>query len=330
MLRMFRARNRRVMGALRVMAFFSVLGGIGMVFSLRTARAQIERRTQDVGQKLLSQLGPLALDEPQRVRINGQDMFIASTVTYLAPQDVTGRLQSYCREHSGGLAQAIGRLPARVDGVALSEEIRDPSRWMTVASDPRNTELTQIMCFARDDQGTLKGFIERLDGFMTSGDLSLLGNMRYAIARRTEAGKTHVLATWTEGHFNIQAMFPSTGDAPGKDSPHAPRPPESVRLLSAEIAGHPYALRLYESSQEPERVLSFYDRAMKERGFSRESVWLEHEDDERATSTPTYARAFAKDGGLLLVSALTEPTQGKSTQVAVIELGGTGRVRFLD
>lgn len=325
MWRKCRKKSQGLRGAARVMAFFLVVASVCCWAAVRNARAEVERRTTDLGQKLLNELGPLVLDAPQAIDLNGQRMYVSSIVTNLSPEATLGHFESYCRKHSGGLAEAIGQLPERVSGKALSAELRDPSRWMTVKSEG-NANYGQITCFARDDQGTLRSFVERLDAFMRSGDLALLGNLRYAVARKTPNGKTHVLVMWTEGHFDIAAMFPPNADSPGGDSPAAPRPPASERLLSARISDRPYALYVYDSTRNPEELLAFYDREMTIRGFSHEAVWLEHPGDPHTTAKPSYARAFSKAGSLVLVTALDEPVGGKATQVSLIEMGGRGEV----
>jgi hypothetical protein len=284
---------------------------------------------QDVGQRLLQSLGPVVIGEPQRVQLNGQSLFVASSVTALSARDVMARFEGYCREHSGGLARAVGRMPATYAGKLVPAELRDPAGWLTL-KDGSDENTQQITCFARSDQGTLDAFIDRVGAFWNTGDLSQIGDFRYAIARRMASGKTHVLVMWTEGRFNLFDMFPENGDAPGTDPKNVPRPPESVRLLSGELPGHPYTVRVYESTRSPAAVLGFYDQKLTERGFSAESVWQESEEDAFATATPSYARAFTKDGNLLVISAITEPAFEKSTQVSVVEINGSASRAFAE
>jgi hypothetical protein len=309
-------------GLIRVCGFFMCVGLLSLGLSLRNAGAQVEQRSQELGRRLLERLGPSMLGEPETLRINGQNLFIASSVTPLAPREVLDRLDRYCREHSGGLAEAITKLPSATRS-KLFENLRDTSRWMTDKSSP-DEDFAHIACFAREDQSSLAETAERLLSFAKTGNLASMGDFRYAVARRTANGKSHVLAIWTEGAFNLFEMFPEQGDAPGGDAHTAPRPPEAVRLLSAEARGQPFGVHLYQSAKKPNDVLRFYDREMHERGYESEAVWLQTEKDEKPTSTPSYARAFYKDGALLMLSALSEPVFGKGTQVSILELGTRG------
>ncbi len=311
-------------GTLRVFGFFAVVSGLSCVLLLNTARAEAEKRTRALGEKLLGQLGPLVLDEPTPFLFNGQQVYFASSLTPLAPQQVLARFEIYCHENSSGLAQVVGKLPSRIRGQKVPEELRDPATWFTVPSDKNDANYAQITCFARSEQTTLARFTERVKRFAESGDVSEIGDMRYIVARRATPKTTHVLAMWTEGSFKLGEMIADQGDAPGSDSPVVPRPPGSVRLLSAEFRGQPYAARIYETKAEPGAVLAFYDRQMSARGFEAEAAWKEHASDVGVTATPSYARAFTKNGALLVISALTEPALGDGTQVAIAELGTRG------
>ena len=320
----FDIRRLRVRGLLRVMVFFTLVSAISFCALLKNARAAAEKRMQELGLNLLTQLGPLVLDEPAAMRINGQQMFIASTVTELGAQEVMARMEAYCHEHSGGLKEALLDLPSRVEDRNLKQALRNPEGWFTLRSDPSDDELGQIVCFARKDKTTFEGFLQRFSRLLDSGDISELGDMRYVVARGVRDKTTHVLASWTQGKFNITKMFPETGDAPGADSPNVPRPPDSVRLLSAEVDGQPYSAHVYESRRSPGEVLAFYDESMKIRGFDGEAVWKEKLGEKGLTATPSYGRAFTKDGAIVIMSAIIEPVYQEGTQVSFVEIGTRG------
>ena len=314
-------------GMLRLWAYFSTVALVGLFFTVRSAKADIERQAEDLGRKLVERLGPLVLGEPQALRVNGQELFVASTVTPLSPPEVIERMNKYCREHSGNPSLGLREMPRTLKGKELDPELQDPAAWL-IAKAPADDELGHIACFARDDQRA-EGFLDRVSAFMDTEDLASFGDFRYLAARRTDSGKTHVLALWTEGPFSLSKMFPDKGDSGGRDSPYAPRPNNAVRLLSAEASGGVYGLRAYESRDPPDRVLSFYDEQMRLRGFEPLAAWLERTDDEQGTATPSYARAFSKGKTLLLVSAIEEPVSGEGTQVNIIELGTVRRMHGL-
>ncbi|HMJ15380.1 MAG TPA: hypothetical protein VK524_28385 [Polyangiaceae bacterium] len=321
---LLKLRRYRLRAVLRMLAFFAAVSGVSVVLLLGSARAQVEKRTRDMGQKLLAQLGPLVLEEPSTVTVNGQQMFMASTLTPLPADQVLARFEAHCQENSGGLEQAFGKLPSHFRGKEIPDQMRDPARWLTHRSGTAQGDLGEITCFTRRDSSSAAGFMDRWMRFAETGDVSEFGNMRYVVARRVTPKTTQVLAIWTEGSFKVPDMFPEHGDAPGSDSRNAPRPPESVRLLSAEFRGQPYSARIYESRRAPAAVLAFYDGQMRERNFIAEPVWKEHASDRRVTDAPSYARAFTKAGATIIVSALTDPVFGDGTQVAIAEIGTRG------
>jgi DNA primase len=75
-----------------------------------------------------------------------------------------------------------------------------------------------LVCIAQPkDGGGIPGLIRRVTEFSLTGDAARLGDMRYVAARKQDNGKTQVIAIWSEGKFDIAAMFPDEGDAPGTD-----------------------------------------------------------------------------------------------------------------
>ena len=253
-------------------------------------------------------------------------MFLASSVTKLTTPQVMAEMKKYCHEHSGGLGEAIGKLPSEAHGTKVPEQMRDPAKWLTVRGDGSDKDFGQISCFTRTDQTTLGGFVDRLTRFMATGDVSELGDMRYAVARRVTDRSTHVLAIWTQGRFNIADMFPEKGDAPGNDLPEIPRPQESTRLFSADFPGHPYAARIYETHRSRGTCSPSTTSHMRGRGYSAEGVWKERHG-EPLTATPSYARAFTKNGVTFIISALTEPAFGDGTQVGIVQMGNSGKIQ---
>jgi len=314
-------QSRRLRGALRVAAF---LGCANLAFSalmLPQARAAAEEAAKRTGLQLLEQIGPTLVGPPEVALINGQPMSLASKMTPLGVDQVLERFEAHCREHSAGLANEIAALPNGAAALAkLPEELRDPSRWLSSKTIADDHKVGQIACIARKDSGGgLKGLVDRVLAFTDSGDLSEIGDARYIVARRDEAsGQTHVLAMWTEGKFNIPAMFTNVGDAPGTDSRDAPRPPDARRVLSAEMANSSYAIRMYDTKHSNEEVLSYYERELVPHGFVNHEI--PHDTPELDLND--HVRAFSKDGAAVIV--VTTRTPAELTGVSVIEMGSMG------
>jgi hypothetical protein len=236
------------------------------------------------------------------VTVNGQKMFFASSFTEKSPREVLDVVEEHCRERSGRALRELGILPEKVKGQAVPPALRDPTRWATSRADADDGAAGQIACLAQpDDPNGFAGLLDRMAEFAASGDVSKLGDMRYFVVREhAPAGETQVLAMWTEGPFNIPAMFPESGDAPGDDSPDVPRPSGATRAFSASTPDRPYSLRIYQSKQSPSEVLSKYDSELPARGWARRPVNLDA--GGAPIETEGRARAFTKDGRLLLVA----------------------------
>jgi len=309
--------RKKLKGAFRVAFFLSCVNLLGTALYLPRARAAAEKFAVSRGLEVLKQLGP-RLDGPeQAMSINGQRMFLASRVTPLPLDQVLGLFEHDCQANSGGLSRELGQLPAAAQGDALPAQLRDPSRWFTLREE--DGRAGQVTCFVRQSSpGGLRGLIARLAAFAKSGDLAELGDAHYVVARRDEGSNlTHVLAMWTEGHFNVLSMFPATGDAPGGDSSVVPRPPSSLRVLSAEAPDRPYALRMYDSPQKPSEILSGYSQQMQSRGWSKLDVPRAGEIDLNQSSC-----TFTKDGRAVIVVVNTTPEE--KSGVNLIELGSQG------
>ena len=308
---------KKLKGALRVALFLVCVNLLCTVLYLPRARAAAEKFAVSRGLDVLKQLGPLLEGSEQAMSINGQRMFLASRVTPLSLDRVLGLFEHDCQANSGGLGQELGQLPAAPPGTAFPAELRDPSRWLTQREE--DGRAGQLTCFVgRSSPGGLRGLIARLAAFAKSGDLAELGDAHYIVAERDEGSHlTHVLAIWTEGHFNVLSMFPANGDAPGSDSSVVPRPPNSVRMLSAEAPDRPYALRMYDSPQKPSEILTGYSRQMQSRGWSKLDVSRAGAIDFNQST-----RTFTKDGRAVIVVVNTTPEE--KSGVNLIELGNPG------
>lgn len=311
----------KLRGAVRVFWFLAAVNIAITAFFFPQARAQAEEAAKRTGLMLLQQIGPTLVGPPEVLSINGQRMSLASKLTPLSVEQVLARFEQHCREHSGDLAREIATMPAAERALGqLPPELRDPSKWLTSRQVSQDGKAGQLACIARKDSGGgMQGLVDRIVKFTDSGDLAEIGDARYVVARKDEAsGQTHVLAMWTEGSFNIPAMFPDEGDAPGSDSTAAPRPPASRRVLSADISNKSYGIRMYDTQQTHEQVQAFYAEMMKARGFALHP--LPNQDSELDLNE--HVQAFAKNGAAIIV--VVHQTPAEQTGVSLIEMGSLG------
>jgi hypothetical protein len=294
-----------------VSAVFALVG-------LPTARAELEKSIHHMGNELMRQMGPLVVGPTRTLSINGQRLFVASKTTTLPPEQVLSLFDRNCREGTAKIRQDLEALPA--GQTPLPPELRDPSRWLSVRADAEDGEPREVACVVPAASAkSLQGLMNRFSAFSASGNVSDIGDVRYVVVRRAkDAHTTHVFAVWSEGTFSIPAMFPAAGDAPGTDPEDAPRPHNAVRVLSAELTGHPYALRMYDTTDAADGVLRDYASAIVGRGWTSTQL---PEDDVLNEG----ARAFVKGSSVLLVT-VSETPRGKSG-ITVLELGSTGFVQ---
>lgn len=321
------ARRKRWAGVARVAMYLGLVNfGISYLL-MRSAFAGAERAVQRLGAQLTKELGGQVLGEPQAVSVNGQLLLLAAKQTDLSVKAVLDQFDAHCEAHSGGLREEFEKIPGFDQRkLALPESMRDPGRIGIIRSDAGHAVDSEteahLVCIAQPKEGGgVAGLITRVKEFMATGDAARIGEMRYVAARKMDNGKTQVIAIWTEGKFNIEAMFPDRGDAPGSDALDFPRPPQSVRSFSAVMPNHPYAVRFYDSSEAPARVLSFYDRTLTQAGWATRPSSMTQAGPELHG---TEVRAFTKAGRAMAVSVQQDgPDQ---TGVSVIELGTMERV----
>jgi hypothetical protein len=76
-----------------------------------------------------------------------------------------------------------------------------------------------------------------------AGELGATG-YRYVYAQPGDE-RTQVVRFWTDRPLDLEALFPASGDAPGRDAAGLPRPPGARRILSAREVGAPQEMTLY-------------------------------------------------------------------------------------
>jgi hypothetical protein len=299
-----RARRRlKVVGVLRVMTYASVVCLGISAFAARSAWGDLKESSLVIGRELV-QFGDL-LGKSHRLRLNGEPVFVASAMTDQTVRQVIDRFDATCREHSGGLAEEFENLPAAVKSqVPISLKGGEGVGILRKDDDQEGT----IACLSQDGKDGTRGVARHLDEFAATGDLAAIGKLRYVYAQRTPAGKTHVVAVWTDGSFRIRNIIPMDGaEPPGSDPAETPRPDGAVRLLSAEVEGAPYGVHIYEVPRKSEEVLQSYEQEMPRHGWTAIPVVKAKQSD---------ARAFQRPGSDMLVVA--DP-KGERTYVTLVQ-----------
>ncbi len=286
--------SQRVKGTLRVLAYGTVVSVGLFAYSYRSAKADIGKSSMQVGRDL-AEVADL-LEETTQIRLNDQPVFVASAVTKEPLAAVLDRFDAHCAASPGALGDAWKGLSK--EGKSLDAKTDARASAFATAGTVRhdNGKEGVVLCLVKgtETRSTLK---EAAHEFTRTHDLGVLGKLRYAYAQTTPQGNTLVLTVWTEDRFNLGAMFPAEGEAPGKDPEGITRPPESKRLMSIDIAGTPFGTFVYRSKEEPAQLVAYYDAEMDAKGWAII-------DPDKAYGAPQTGRghAYMKDGAQFLVA----------------------------
>jgi len=225
-----------------VMALQLLLGGL----ALRVAQASTDRALTRLGGVLMQYAGAAHQQHERTLMLNGAQIRLSVGTTDDSVSTVLDDFQRQCNARSGGLGSRMRELATQraprstapvdqaLDGVL---RVDDATRGVVACLD------TGVASVSIDELAS------RARAFLATGDASVLGRLRFVSAERGDE-TTVFVALWNEGPLNISAMFPATGDAPGHDCPHVPRPDGSRRLMSAWEAGQRPSLAVYEVSAQ--------------------------------------------------------------------------------
>jgi hypothetical protein len=278
--------------------------GIGLV-AARSVYGDVKTSAMSIGHEL-GKMGDVGTKRP--LRINGEPIYIQSTTEDMPVTEVLDRAQAACKAGGAGLTGEVDGLPEALRKKVPGEI--DASRAAGVLREDHG-DRGVVACLVHDDGREVKmaDLVGRLSAMVTSGDLAEVGHLRYVFAETTKSGRTHVVTAWTDGAFNLFSMLPEVGkDTPGSDAPDAPRPPRSQRILSADIEGVPYFVRIYDSAATVAQVLEVYDHEMKGRGWEP-AFGVPGEGPEQ--------RAYTRAGADLMVITSKD---GDRTIVSLIEM----------
>lgn len=239
----------RTMPLLRLGLFFLACGALVSAVLLGSADADVARFPSSGGAESMTYPGTRP-DRARVLQLNGVPVSFR-TQTVAAPlEDVLGHYESLCIGGGAGLAERLSMQSHRgKDGGHVA--------CLDMGDGPRN----------------LRSLAGRFVRFSQTGDLTELGGLRYARARRvssTSGDQTFVLTVWADSAFPIFRMLAVDGaDAAGKDIEAVPRPRSAQRLLSAWEVGSPSGFVVYRVLHESAAALeSFYRNQLSAKGWT--------------------------------------------------------------
>lgn len=255
----------KVRGSFRVGAYLTVLCVVAGGLSARSAWGSISEQALVTGRQI-DKLGEFT-SRAERLNINGQHINVASAVSDLPMDKVLDRFEAICEEE-GSVSRDFREIKGLMKDPSLAKQAKRMHYGIIREERPDDGV---VACTVKNPANGKRPFWEGVKKFAKNWDVAELGLLRYAYVRKLENGKSHVLTAWTDGSFRLDAMTPPGNgqDAPGVDSDNVPRPPDSVRYLSAAAEGHPHGVRIYESKLTANAVLKDYEDRMAKSGWER-------------------------------------------------------------
>ncbi len=270
-----------------------VLGG----FSMRRAHAEFKDQTLILGRQMM-ELAKANNHGVTKLNFNGQTMYLGTSTTDDSPSAVLDRYEALCKENPGqpsagwaDLEKETGKKADKAPAIVTSGVVRG-------GDEKEGT----VVCFVRgpETKATTK---EAFTSLMQTGSLGALGELRYAyVSKNEDSGRSLVLTAWTDSKFNLYDLVGDPDkDSPGSDYKDIPRPPNSIRAISAYAEGTPYGVNVYRTSDSPAKVLAYFDNEMKARD------WFVYDPELTEQEHGTQGRAYLKHGIVLTVATTVEP-----------------------
>jgi hypothetical protein len=306
----------RLEPVLRVQAYLATVAFVLLGAKLGLAYRTTEHTLREVGGQMVEYLRA-SVDGAESVSLNGETFAFASMTSDESVEQVLTATEQACAANSGNIAAELDPVIEQTQKSDARLGLIEPEKLTTLRRDSRaGRQSGDVTCLTRGQadgaDAEHPGFLARLERFADTLELGQLGEAHYLHAARDESsGKTTILYVRSLGALKLGNLFPEGGgDAPGRDPPDIPRPPGSVRTLSAQIDRTSDGFYSYESPQAAETVLAFYDRQL-------EGAWERMRLDEQEPELKL-SRAYARESRATYVVA--EPRDGGGSDVALILL----------
>jgi len=258
------ARGLRVsLGLVFVAACFGVI-------AVRATYARAADAGLDFGEELRQMternLSGDLTGEVYQLAVNGQPFDSSNIATSRPMREVLDYFQDQCTNNGDGLGDSLQHLRRTVR--ELPRTAGHPG-FMIVRKDAEDRGF--VFCMGADHELSTKEKIERINLLASTGDLGQVGDVRY-VAVAKDPGGSSTTSMWTHGTFNINAMFPKSGDAPGEDLGAVPRPAGSRRILTGLIVGAPFGVNAYEFPGAPKAAMAAVDSKLAATGWKAVSI----------------------------------------------------------
>ena len=236
--------NRGLVGsAVRVAVLASLVFAATCFVALRAVRADLEELLSKAGDIMMSYPGAHH-EDTRRLRFNGVDVSFRTQVVDERFEDVFEHYRALCD----------------LRAIATSAH--------------RDEDTGYVACLdAGDRPRGIDAVVDRLRKFSQTGNLGILGDLRYVFARAAgslDEDKTFLLTAWSDSDVELTAVLPRFHeDAAGRDPIGVPRPARTQRVLSAFELGGPSGVFVYRyRPRTAGEVSAFYRRRLTKSGWA--------------------------------------------------------------
>ncbi len=302
----FRRSLRLVPKVLRLAVFIVFAWVVAVVWAANRVEAEVQEIMLGLGGEMM-QMPDADTGRLRQMNFNGAPIQFRTSHTDKPMAEVLDYFEGRCQERDGRLAEQLEELmeqEPRLEGLD-PEELDGTMRFDT-------SQRGYVACLDMgEERQDHEDIINRVGEFIQTGDIADVGHMRYLYAQRVEDDQTFFVTVFSDHPVNIYEMFPTEGDAPGRDPEDVARPPGARRLLSAWEDGKPYGMFVYtdgggssaEATEETYRT-----ELMPERGWAQ----VQLRDGERVQVDGTYTSVWEK-GERLVTLVFAESEQGETT-----------------
>lgn len=301
----------RIKGAVRVLAYTSVVSiAVGAV-TAHKAEAALGEQSLAIGENFANLMGNM--QDAHLFNINGQTVHTSSSHSLEGKKALLDKFEAACKAEEGGDAPVWNEIPDHPEQSALPTSTL--SSLIPIVRHDQGDKGT-VVCITPTKTASERTLHDSWKAFQASGNLNEIGRLRYVFVTEGTAGST-VLMIWTEGDFNMKALMPQPGhDSPGEDPKVLMRPQGSNRIVNATVAGLPYQVYGYQSSDSTDKVMADYDKQMFAAGWM--SVANPMMVD--APNAGGIGHAYMKNGAIGYVTA--SPGPDGHTLIGMAEVAG--------
>ena len=107
------AKMKHVRGLARAFAYLAATALVFSAWSVKSARAEMKQQTLVLGRQML-ELARASNHDVTPITFNGQKMYLGSSISTDAPQNVLDRYEAHCKANPGQPAAGWKAMPCRM------------------------------------------------------------------------------------------------------------------------------------------------------------------------------------------------------------------------